>query len=73
MRSFGFLQGASLRSSEVVRVVRRAMDDWPANTAGEQKNHKNGKTADFEWYPSKKQKNAKQSQFQQPKIDRNLL
>ena len=30
VRSFGFLQGASLRPSEVVQVVRRAMDDWLA-------------------------------------------
>ncbi|HEG44243.1 MAG TPA: hypothetical protein ENH94_09365 [Phycisphaerales bacterium] len=34
VRSFGFLQGASLRSSEVVQVVRRAMDDWLATPQG---------------------------------------
>ena len=33
-RSFGFLQGAGLRSSEVVRVVRRAWPTLPATPQG---------------------------------------
>ncbi len=40
VRSFGFLQGASLRPSEVVRVVRRAMDDWLTTPPGSKRTTK---------------------------------
>ena len=40
VRSFGSPQGAGLRSSEVVRVVRRAMDDWPVTPQGSKRTTK---------------------------------
>ncbi|HEG43316.1 MAG TPA: hypothetical protein ENH94_04620 [Phycisphaerales bacterium] len=42
VRSFGSLQGTGLRPSEVVRVVRRAMDDWPATPQGSKRTSKTG-------------------------------
>ncbi len=34
VRSFGSLQGTCLRPSDVVQVVRRAMDDWSVTPQG---------------------------------------
>ncbi len=42
VRSFGSLQGTGLRPSEVVQVVRRAMDDWPVTPQGSKGTTKTG-------------------------------
>ena len=41
VRNFGSGQGVSLRPSEVVRVVRRAMDDWLTTPPGAKRTTKN--------------------------------
>ena len=55
VRSFGSLQGASLRPSEVVRVVRRAMDDWPATPQGSKRTTKMEKNVIICEFMTKKQ------------------
>ena len=47
VRSFGSLQGAGLRPSEVVQVVRRVMDDWPATPQGSKRTTKPGNSCVF--------------------------
>ncbi|HEG42698.1 MAG TPA: hypothetical protein ENH94_01480 [Phycisphaerales bacterium] len=78
VRSFGFLQGASLRSpvtskfnedgSEVVRVVRRAMDDWLTTPQGSKRTTKTGKSCVFKITFS-----GKQTQFPNSENHRNYL
>ncbi len=65
VRSFGSLQGASLRSSEVVRVVRRAMDDWPATPQGDKRTTKTSLFSGMTPIPQKLFY-GKRTQFRQP-------
>ena len=44
VRSFGSQQGVSLRPSEVVQMVRQAMDDWLTTPPGSKRTTKTVKT-----------------------------
>ena len=59
VRSFGFRQGDSLRPSEVVRVVRRAQDDWLATPPGGKRTTKTKKSVKSETKNMKNEANLK--------------
>ena len=63
VRSFDSLQGIGLRSSEVVRVVRRAMGDWPATPQGSKKTTKTGKNVKSENKNMKNKANLNSPKF----------
>ena len=59
VRSFVSLQGNSLRPSEVVQVVRRAMDDWQTTPQGSKRTTKTGKNVKSETKNMKNKANFK--------------